>query len=251
MDKKKRKRSVIVLIIFLCLFIVVFGVLFKLGYIDFSPDETDTTSVSQSVTQKSQKYKSPINFRSLKKKNPDIYAWIEIPSLDIAYPVLQNSDDTKYLRRDINEKYDIKGSLFTESKYNGTDFSDPLTIIYGHSMPDGTMFGKLQGTYSTEDGMKANSEVIVYLPESELHYKVFAAVPYDNRHILYNYDFTNKRIFRIFFMDIMSIRSLGAAFDSDVSINTDDKVLVLSTCLLSDRNKRFLVFAKLADTGIE
>lgn len=38
-------------------------------------------------------YKSPVDFDYYQKKNPDIYAWIEIPGTDIDHPVLQNPDD--------------------------------------------------------------------------------------------------------------------------------------------------------------
>ena len=72
-------------------------------------------------------------------------------------------------------------------------------MAYGHQMHAGTMFGKLQETYSQENALEDYGEVIVYLPEKELHYQVFAAVPYDNRHILYNYDCTDSRRFKRLF----------------------------------------------------
>ena len=113
------------------------------------------------------------------------------------------------------------GAIFTESAYNSTTMEDPVTVAYGHQMHAGTMFGKLQETYSQENALEDYGEVIVYLPEKELHYQVFAAVPYDNRHILYNYDCTDSRRFNAFLNSIYEVRrsapSLPAASPSPLT----------------------------------
>ena len=110
----------------------------------------------------------------------------------------RQGDDSFYLTHDSDGNESFAGAIFTESAYNSTTMEDPVTVAYGHQMHAGTMFGKLQETYSQEDALEDYGEVIVYLPEKELHYQVFAAVPYDNRHILYNYDCTDSRRFNAF-----------------------------------------------------
>ncbi len=194
-------------------------------------------------------YKSPVDFEGLWEINTDIYAWLDIPGTEISYPLLQHpKEDSYYLRRNIERERVTKGVLFSEVSYNGTDFSDPITIIYGHNMRNGQMFGTLQKTYSSEKSLAEHSEIIVYLPESELHFKVFAAVPYDNRHILYNYDFTNRRTFKLFFRELLSVRAIQAVYAEDKSVSPDEKIIILSTCLEGNINKRFLVCGKLVDT---
>ena len=193
-----------------------------------------------------------IDFAGLQRQNPDIYAWIDIPGTRISYPVLQRvGDDTYYHRRNYLGAYSVSGCLYTESTYNGRDFNDPVTLIYGHNMASGVMFGTLRKEYSSMQGLRDHSEIVVYMPGRELHYEVFAAVPYDNRHILYCYDFSSERTFRLFFKDIKGIRELGASVAQDVTVAYGDKVIVLSTCTsttdTSDQH-RFLVFAKLTET---
>ena len=195
-------------------------------------------------------YVCPIDFEEYWEKNEDIYAWLEIPGSDISYPVFQHpSDDEYYLRRDINGNYATGGVLFTEVSQNSKDFSDPLTIIYGHNMTNKTMFGTLKDIYSSQEGLDEHSTIKIYLPEEELDYTVFACVPYDDRHILKNYDFSDPDIFTSFFYEIYSIRDMQAQFPSEanaVSLTTSDKVLVLSTCITStNSDSRYLVFAKL------
>ena len=193
-------------------------------------------------------YESPVDFASLWEVNPDVYAWLDIPGTEISYPVVQHPDvDEYYLRRDLEGNYSSEGTLFTEKTYNGTDFSDPATIIYGHQMQTGTMFGKLQEIYSDPASFDEHQEIIIYLPEEEKHYAVFASVPYDKWHILYNYDFSDPDVFQAFLDKIYATRSLNAVFSQQAEISADDHLLILSTCLKGDSNKRYLVLSVLRD----
>ena len=193
-------------------------------------------------------YESPVDFASLWEVNQDVYAWLDIPGTEISYPVAQHpEEDEYYLRRDLEGNYSSEGTLFTEKTYNGTDFSDPATIIYGHQMQSGTMFGKLQEIYSDPASFDAHQEIIIYLPEEEKHYAVFASVPYDKWHILYNYDFSDPEMFQAFLDKIYATRSLNAVFSQSAEISADDRLLILSTCLKGDSNKRYLVLAVLQD----
>lgn len=194
-------------------------------------------------------YKSPVNFDALWAVNTDVYAWLYIPGTEISYPILQSAEaDDYYLRRNMERKNDPNGVIMTEGSYNGKNFTDPVTVIYGHNMKDGKMFGALQSMYSSQEALEKHSEIIVYLPEQELHYTVFAAVPFDKRHILYNYDFTDKRTFRLFFQEILSVRAIQAAFAEDAAVSSNEKTIILSTCLNGNRQNRFLVCAKLSET---
>ena len=245
------------LLILLALLLVVNGLVFILldndGIVkkdkpsDFSKyfDKTSMLSTDSDLNESDDIYASPVDFEQLWKINPDIYAWIEIPGTSISYPILQNEDDSFYFQKDINKKFSTAGSIYTEGTYNEKDFNDPVTLIYGHNMSSGAMFGALQKAYSSKESLKEHEEIVIYLPDKELRYTVFSAVPFDNRHILYNHDFTNKRTFRLFFRDIMCVKSLEAVIPEDRYVDDEDKVIILSTCLASDDRNRYLVCAKL------
>ena len=209
-----------------------------------SPAPAETPEPASSQPETEDPYVSPIYFASLQAQNPDIYGWLRIPGTEFDFPLVQRQgDDSFYLTHDSDGNESSAGAIFTESAYNSTTMEDPVTVAYGHQMHAGTMFGKLQETYSQEDALEDYGEVIVYLPEKELHYQVFAAVPYDNRHILYNYDCTDSRRFNAFLNSIYEVREIGAQFASGVTVSTDDKVLVLSTCLAGNSQRRYLVLA--------
>lgn len=191
-------------------------------------------------------YVSPIDFDALHAENPDIYAWLQITDTDVSYPVLQRAgDDSFYLDHNSKGAYSAAGALFTESAYNGTDLSDPATIIYGHRMNSGTLFGSLQPMYSARDTFEQYHEIVIYQPEQELHYEVFAAVPYDKRHILYTYDFDRDRMYRTFLDSVYAVRAIGANFAEGEPPEAGERLLILSTCLNGDRTRRYLVLARL------
>ncbi|MDD6396245.1 MAG: class B sortase [Firmicutes bacterium] len=204
-----------------------------------SPTEEGLASASD--------FNSPIDFESLWAVNKDIYAWIEIPDTNINYPVAQKKmNDEYYLNHAIDGSKDKKGTLFTESLFNGTDFNDPVTVIYGHDMKNGSMFGRLQN-YSKEAYFNKHTTIKVYMPEKTLTYKVFAAVPFSGKHILYSWDFDDENQFNNFIRTVRSTKSLLVNFNYEIEVTSSDKLLILSTCLKSDNSKRYLVMAVLTD----
>lgn len=201
--------------------------------------------VSQTPEDTAPAYASPVDFEDLWEVNPDIYAWLYIPGTEINYPILQREgDDGFYLSHDSRGKSSQAGAIFTEETYTKKDFSDPVTLVYGHHMRSGTMFGNLQETYSTREGMEAHRDIVVYLPERELRYEVFAAVPHDMRHILYYNDFTDPEVFQAFLEQVLSVRSINASIDESAGVTAEDQLLILSTCLRGDSHQRYLVLAK-------
>ena len=191
-------------------------------------------------------YESPIDFNALKDVNGDIYAWLEIPGTDISYPVLQSAtDDTYYLDHTPEKNYSYEGALYTEHRYNTKDFTDPVTVIYGHNLLSGKYFGNMQAYYSDAANFNSSKQMKIYLPDKELTYELFAAVAFDDRHILYNSDYSDPNTFDHFFMTVSVSKEIGNNFDRDAFPEFGDRVLILSTCLNGDRSRRYLVMGKL------
>ncbi|MBQ8868792.1 MAG: class B sortase [Oscillospiraceae bacterium] len=213
------------------------------GKVKGGPDLKDASSSAAEDAP----YVSPVDFEGLLEKSEDVHAWLTIPGTDISYPVAQSqTNDAFYLKRALDGSYSINGTLFTEHLYNSTDFNDPVTAIYGHDMKSGAMFGLLQEQYSDKDTFEKHREIIVYCPDKELHYEVFAAVPYSKRHILHYYDsFEEKETVDEFLEEIYNVRAFGANFASDIEVTSDDRILILSTCLKGDISRRYLVVARL------
>ncbi len=182
-----------------------------------------------------------------KKITTDVYAMIRIPGTNIDYPVAQSpTEDKTYIRHDVNGKYSPGGTLFTEHAYNSLDFSDRVTIIYGHNMADGQMFGNLQEYYTDENTFNTFKDIYVVVEGKELHYRVFAAAPYSDTHIMYKYNkFESEHAVDEFLDTIYSSRDFGVNVDEAGKASGSDRLLILSTCLKGNYSKRYLVLAKL------
>ena len=116
-----------------------------------------------------------IDFDTLQEKNPDVYAWIQIPGTLVDYPILQHpTDRLYYLNHTIDGTAGLPGSIYSEA-IHPKDFSAPMTVLYGHNMRNGTMFGSLHD-YEDPAELTEAPYVYSYLPEKTLVYQVFAAV---------------------------------------------------------------------------
>lgn len=189
----------------------------------------------------------PIDFEELKKENEEIYAWITIPDTVIDYPVLQSStDDSFYIHRGLDKEYLFAGAIYTEMQ-NSKDFTDSNTVLYGHNMKDGSMFAGLHNFHDREYFDK-NREILVYTPEHIYHYEIFAAYPFDDRHLLNAFDTKSKEGFEYYLEEVYSVRAMDAFFLEKPKVTADDKIITLSTCIGSAPTSRYLVQGVLTET---
>lgn len=185
----------------------------------------------------------PIDFDALQSKYPDIYAWITIPGTDIDYPIVQREgDNSYYLNHTVEGEKKIEGAIFTED-YNRKDFTDPNTIIYGHNMKNGSMFRQLHN-YEDRKFFRENQEVLIYQPETILHYQIFAAYVFDSRHLMLSYDFSDSDVYGAYIESIFDKKEMGNNIDDSVDVTCEDRIITLSTCNGND-DQRYIVQAVL------
>ncbi len=216
--------------------------------------ETDGTAHSEaSLTEETEESggegtenECPVDFQELQAVNPDIYAWITVPGTKVDYPIAQRAGDRNfYLHHNINGDYEFAGMIYTED-YNRTDFTDPNTVIYGHNMHNDTMFTTLH-YFEDRDFFDRHQEVLIYTPEQTLHYTIFAAYAYDNRHLMESFDFSDPDIFDAYLDQVFAIRDMKAYFRDGVTVTSEDKIITLSTCFDGRDEERYLIQAVLAD----
>lgn len=214
-------------------------------------DLVSGTNVPQEVTSKPNDENSipseirdtvngDINFTELWKINSDIYAWIKIPNTLVDYPVLQNDvDDSFYLSHNIYKQYAFAGSIYTES-LNSKDFKDPNTVLYGHNMLNGTMFSTLH-YFRDPDFFAQNEYIYVYMPDRTLTYRIFSAYEYDDRHILYSFDFNDEETYREYLDYAQDPASSMTCNTRYLDVSVEDKIITLSTCMDDIDTSRYLV----------
>lgn len=182
------------------------------------------------------------DFDALQAINSEIYAYLEIPGTTISYPVVQSAEDNLYYNTHAADRSYYSGGSIYSQNYNAKDFSDPNTVLYGHNLRSGDMFGLL-GNYTDVDFFREHPTIYIHMPERICEYRVFAAYPYSNEHLLLNHDFGNAEEFDGFFDAILENYALIGNFDEEFWPAAGDSVLTLSTCYGGNRSMRFLVQA--------
>ncbi len=251
----KNKRAVyLTIFIVACIICAVCAVLIIKEVYSMKQSEKATESlrseVKHTVSSVMQELpENPIDFTSLKKRNKDIYAWIEIPNTEVDYPIVQSytEADSFYLDHNIDKNYDINGSIYTE-KLNKKDFSDPNTLIYGHNMLDGSMFQNLH-KFRDKKFFDENRYIYIYTKGHILKYEIVAAYKSDNRHILNSYDFGDPKVFAEYLKGVENPKSLECNATGK-KLTTSDRLITLSTCIGNESNYRYLVQGVLIDDTI-
>ena len=88
----------------------------------------------------------------------------------------------------------------------------------------------------------------MYLPNEEKHYRVVAAVPYSNLHIMEQFGrFEIDEDVLNFEKFISDSKETEAVYNRQWAPNRKDKLLILATCQKVDYNRRYIIVAKLID----
>ena len=205
--------------------------------------DMDIEPIIQLPTAEEELMENPIDFDSLTAQYPDVYAWIRIPGTKVDYPVVQREgDNAYYLNHTIDGKKKTEGAIYTED-YNGKDFEDANTVIYGHNMKNGSMFKSLH-KYKDKQFLLDNSEIYIYQKDRVLKYRIFAAYIYDSRHLMLSFDFEDKNIFQKYLENVLTKKEMSSNIDTTVEVTASDKIITLSTCNNNDA-QRYLVQAVL------
>lgn len=183
----------------------------------------------------------PIDFEELKKKNPDIYAWIKIDDTVVDYPIVQSVNDPEdyYLDHTVERKAGLPGAIYTRMTA-AKDFSNGNTLIYGHNMKDGTMFKELH-KYEDKEYFDSHPYITIYTETQALKYEVFAAVTYSDVLIPRKYNFTTEKGLMDFVDSLKEGRNMSDQFKEGVDIKAGDKLVTLSTCIANQPNNRYIV----------
>lgn len=188
-----------------------------------------------------------IDFQGLWAINPDAYAFIEIPGTQVNYPVMQSStqEEDYYLNVTFEGVAALPGSIYSRM-VNAKDFSDPITVIYGHDMLDGSYFGDLKN-YIDRGFFDTYRDMFIYLPERQLEYKIIAEVVHDDMLISATHDLKDPNSVVAFIQELQGIPEPQNQFAEDMTVTPEDRLVTLSTCIGDRPNNRRLIVAKLVN----
>lgn len=176
---------------------------------------------------------------ALRQENEDVAAWIWIPDTPVNYPVMQGADNDFYLKHTWLKEENPMGSIFLEWQ-NGADFSEFNTIVYGHSMNSGDMFGSLQ-KYRYIDHRKEHPYVYILTDAGVWRYEIFSAYEAQVGSDTYRIGMQQEKTKKDYLYTILD----SSVIDCGILPALTDRILTLSTCSGMGYESRWVVHAYL------
>jgi sortase B len=173
-----------------------------------------------------------VDFTALKAINSDSIGWLYCPDTVIDYPVMEADDYSYYLDHLPDGTYNINGSLFLDYGC-ASDFSDKLSVIYGHSMKSGKMFGTL-AKYKNQSYF--DQHPYMYLYTENKNYRIaliYGAVVSANQWIDKGYAQDAE--------GLLKYAKAHTTFNSSEECSADDNLVVMSTCSYEYSDARYFV----------
>lgn len=183
------------------------------------------------------------SFGELRKRNPEVFAWLTVYGTNIDYPVVQGEDNMKYVNTDAEGGFSLSGSIFLDCG-NKRDFTDFNSIFYGHHMEKEAMFGEL-GSFGDRnyfearqygnlyyDGKDHGLEFFAFLHADAYDASVFApAIKGDGARQAYLDNLLEKATY---------VRG-GAVAEAH------ERIVLLSTCSPDGTNDRSILVGRIVD----
>lgn len=180
-----------------------------------------------------------VEFDSLKNKNKDTVAWLQLNGTNINYPVVQSSDNSYYLHHAYDNTYNEAGWVYMDYRNNPINF-DKNTIIYGHGMNNNTIFGSLR--YIVEEWWYTNNDNQVLklsTPIENTLWQVFSVytIPEESYYLQTNFNNNTE------YLEFLSKIESRSIYNFNVELNENDQIITLSSCY--NNQLRVVLHAKL------
>lgn len=258
-EQKKKKKSDVLLTIALIAAIVVFCYAafnlyhiyteYKKGTDEYNQIEemavTERDADSAEVAGPNAQLKPPIevDFDKLKSVNEDVVGWIYVDALpDISYPIVKGKDNQTYLHQTYEKNYNFAGTIFVDYENSG-DFSDCNTLVYGHNMKNGSMFGHLKKFREDDKLYKQDKYFWILTPERNYRYEIISAYTTGVNSDTYTLFKGPGEEFEKY---LETIKGYSEIQTDDTDLTIKDKIVTLSTCT-GNESTRFVVQGKRVD----
>lgn len=183
-----------------------------------------------------------VDFASLKAINDDVIGWIYVEAFDnISYPVTRGIDNDYYLHRNIRREYLYAGTVFAD-KMNSDALDECYTILYGHNMKDGSMFGHLSDFISNPETLSRSRYFWVFTPGKAERYQIISVYNASVDNETYTHFKGPGTEYEGF---LSRVQGYSEVYIDPVPLDVKDKTVCLSTCLDNhDYSKRCVVIGK-------
>lgn len=179
------------------------------------------------------------DWEKLKQINEDFVGWIRLDDSTVDYPFVQGTDNEYYLRHLFDGTYNNSGCVFMDVN-NNRDFSDKNTILYAHNMKNGTMFASIE---KYKDASYYDGHKVIHIYTEAATYDVYpvAGIVTDGQDDYVRTSFNDDNDFMSYVNRFVS----SSTFTSEQSIESTDRIVMLSTCNYDRSDGRYVLIGKL------
>jgi sortase B len=235
--KPNQKNSLLTLLIILFSALLLYSLYMLINW------QIDTVKAQNQAKDLKKIAGDGINLEALQEINPEAVAWLNISGTGIDYPVVQTKNNDYYLNHAFDRNTNQAGWIFGDYRNDFKEL-DQNTIIYGHGLLNGIMFGTLKNTLKDTWYKKQENQTIKLTTETEVKYwQVFSIYHVRTTDDYLEISFNNNDEFQKY-MDLINERSI---YNFNNKPNVHDKILTLSTCY--GEKERIVVHAKLISSN--
>lgn len=175
--------------------------------------------------------------------NEDVLGWVTIDGTHIDYPVVQGETNMEYINKDVYGEFSLSGSVFLDSG-NSRDFSDPYSLLYGHHMDNGGMFGDIV-EFVGEGYFNGHPTGTLYLPGRTYEIEIFACLEADAYDSVVFHPAAQEGDVR----ELLAYIEENAVQYREIGIGAQEQVIGLSTCAEAETNGRVIIYGRLKPAG--
>ena len=238
MSKKKIGKIISVIVMILCICTLIYSVYKIFVWNQNNNKNKRLKKKTEEAIKINKEDKITVDFNSLKKQNHDTIAYLKVKGTNIDYVVVKGSDNNYYLNHSFDREYNESGWVFTDYT-NKFDDTDKNIIIYAHNTMDGSMFGSLKNVLESEWYNNEENHIITLITEKgEYSYKVFSVYQIEAEDYYIQTTFPANNFDK--FINNLKERSI---YDFKIKMTSDDKILTLSTCSITGK-ERIVLHAK-------
>lgn len=191
-------------------------------YMVFQAGGTDEIGETAAATMRSNQY-------------PGMVGMIRSKDNLICYPIMQGEDNEYYLTHMADGEVNACGSIFLDSNAE-PDFSSAVSVVYGHHVKNGMMFGALD-RYKEKAYYEAYPAMELYIGGKTAEIEIIAAFLADGSSAAYPASNADKDEIRTFLHTMEA-----TSFYVNKPVDFENKnIIILSTCSYEYENARLAV----------
>lgn len=233
--KQKKKRTAIQRlgdVVILLIIIALLGTAAYLLYQEFFPNNTPVLKMQ--VMENKEDGTVAIDWNALKAMNSDTVGWLSIEGTNIDTPIVQTTDNDRYLYTAFDGSSDERGVPFLDKDYQWGVSKN--AVIYGHStMRSGVhvMFDDLMSYADDPSYADTYGKIVLKRPPElggDATYQIFAILIQEADYDYRQMNFADDQSFTDYYT---RIQNDSIYHNPGITVAPGDEILTLSTCIFN------------------